>query len=80
MIEEASVYLMPSIFGHTVIPDWRKCERLEIEHGHVTAQMIMRELNLTQARARQILQRWESMKNARLIQRKLGREGNDESM
>ena len=74
MIEEAPIYLMPSIFGHTVTPDWRKCERLEIEHGYVTAQMIMRELCITYARAQKLLQRWESMKNAREVQGQLVRE------
>jgi hypothetical protein len=74
MIEEAPIYLVPSIFGHTVVPDWCKCRRLEIEHGHVTTQMIIRELNVTPEKARKILMRWESMKNAQEIQSNLRKE------
>lgn len=74
MITEETIYEVPSVWAHCMVPDWRRCEKLEAVHGNVTLQMIIRELNVTHERARKILQRWEGMKAARIIQKKLGRE------
>jgi hypothetical protein len=74
LIKEETIYEVPAVWAHCMVPDWRRCEKLEAVHGHVTQTMIMRELCVSYERAHKILQRWESMKEARIIQAKLGRE------
>jgi len=74
LIKDETIYEVPSIRAHCIVPDWRRCEKLEAVHGKVTRQMLIRELSVTPDRARKILQRWEGMKEARIIQAKLGRD------
>jgi hypothetical protein len=71
MIKEEKIFLVPPRWSQEIVPDWKRCEMLEEKNGHVDAHMIMRELMVTWEKASRIVRRWESMKNAREVQKRL---------
>lgn len=74
IIKEETIFLVPRTWSQEIVPDWKRCEVLEEKHGHVDAHMIMRELLVTRDKAYKIVRRWESMKNAREMHKKLVRD------
>jgi hypothetical protein len=72
MLKEETILLIPTKWSPPIVPDWKRCEALEETNGYVDMRMLMRELNVTTEKARKVLMRWESMKNAREMQKRLG--------
>lgn len=72
MIKEETIYSIPA-YEPKMVPDWKRCEELEQERGEVTIQMLMREMFINYDKARKILMRWEGIKEARKLQKNLGR-------